>query len=283
MYSSLELCGAFVPLLIIQDCFVRFVLSVRNVLFLIISHIVLITTGRYPNETRSPRSILPKWIPNSIKVLGSYLGSDKANILISGDRYLEEHFQQYSYGSCAPLLTATDNASILAARLGLGEMVKGKANEAMKFFDFADNGYSEHLLIDLALSRITSSQNLEDVVNSLGKEKFNDSRDKGEAWRLPSSSFASITLDFIKKQEHGRVKVDDSGECARINDNDYKSWMRPLAPSLQHRNCFKRARATIVPVLSRISEQENRLANQIWENATLDTNHIWYALTVFKH
>lgn len=52
-----------------------------------------------------------------------------------------------------------DNASILAARLGLGEMVKGEANEAMKLFDFAGNGYSEHLLIDLALSRITSSQN----------------------------------------------------------------------------------------------------------------------------
>ena len=74
--------------------------------------LVLITTGRHPNETRSPRSILPKWIPNSIKVLGSYLGSDKANILINGDRYLEEHFQQYSNGSCAPLLTATDNASM---------------------------------------------------------------------------------------------------------------------------------------------------------------------------
>ena len=38
-------------------------------------------------------------------------------------------------------------------------MVKGEANEAMKFLDFDGNGYSEHLLIDLALSRITSSQN----------------------------------------------------------------------------------------------------------------------------
>jgi hypothetical protein len=90
--------------------------------------LVLITTGRHPNETRSPRSILPKWIPNSIKVLGSYLGSDKANILINGDRYLEEHFQQYSNGSCAPLLTATDNASM--ASMDESSLSKAKSSMA---------------------------------------------------------------------------------------------------------------------------------------------------------
>jgi hypothetical protein len=199
----------------------------------------ILMTGELPSDMSPHCRILPPWIPMSAKSFDGLQADNYLQILSAGDQYMKDYVASPDESLASALPRSSDPTSTLSQKLAFEALSNGDVDGALRIFDFS--GTQESSLLHLVLSlQLDSSSDIDLALEALFGMAQNSE------FKSTSSSIAALVKDLRSKQVHGKIPLDESGECSKMNDKVFRTWMRQLAPSVQRAKSIRRERNRLI-------------------------------------
>jgi len=204
-------------------------------------------TGTSNFERSSVGKISPSWLPMAPKL--SALSSSQLHVLTSGDEYLNGYIQSPETKTASILPSPGDPCMFLCMEQAKRHLNEGDVSDCFDLLDFAGDGLSESLLLQLLLSDETSKEIADTLSSDIMK---------------PASALDTLAL-----------VTGMAGTFQHLSRKSQEVDWTGLAPGLQLYNSVARHRNSVSRIGAFSSFHKKSQNLEMWSSPCNEARHIW--------